>query len=36
LLTDQRRQSMSKQYWVIGGEYADTRFEQIVNLPMRG
>jgi len=22
---------MSKQYWVIGGEYADTRFERIVN-----
>jgi hypothetical protein len=22
---------MSKQYWVIGGEYADTRFEQLVN-----
>jgi hypothetical protein len=22
---------MSKQFWVIGGEYADTRFEQLVN-----
>ena len=22
---------MSKQFWVIGGEYADTRFERLVN-----
>ena len=22
---------MSKQFWVIGGEYADTRFEALVN-----
>jgi hypothetical protein len=23
--------TMSKQFWVIGGEYADTRFERLVN-----
>jgi hypothetical protein len=23
--------TMSKQFWVIGGEYADTRFEALVN-----
>ncbi len=22
---------MTKQFWVIGGEYADTRFERLVN-----
>ncbi len=22
---------MSKQFWVIGGEYADTSFQQVVN-----
>jgi hypothetical protein len=23
--------TMSKQFWVIGGEYADTRFDRLVN-----
>jgi hypothetical protein len=28
---NEQETTMSKQFWVIGGEYADTRFEQLVN-----